>query len=238
MKTNTQLASNFELNRIKLGKDDIQLEVGDRFITNGAFFDFKPKPKGANQKFLRWRTWDRESSRSALKYKKDVLRADNIELVLERSIGDNPKNKDWKEYEVKYVYQQPAIADSLENVLCLWINEDFHHKITYQTKELKVERETKEMIFLGEDQPITYYKKIAKKDFNRVINPDRLSLTARLSSRLLIMCRIDDIHEAQDKLFVAYDKLLHDRYQIALNEATAATNKINEFKSLKEAQGL
>ena len=41
-------ASNFELNRIKIGKYDFQLEVGDRFKSNDSFFSYYPLKGGSN----------------------------------------------------------------------------------------------------------------------------------------------------------------------------------------------
>ncbi len=245
MKTEEKIASNFELNRIQLGKHDIQLEVGDRFITNGSMFNYKPKAKGANTKVLPYRNYYRHTSISCQKYKKDVLRADNIERVVRRPLSfkteeeglaeqaaRRAKGEDWtmswwEEYEIKYVYQVPSLRDFIENPMVMWISTDNGFEL--RTEEIKVERETENTIFFEHYHPITYRKPFPKSDMKLVMKERHRHAS--------IVFYMDDFHECQDKLMKALTETLNNKAAQAENEFMDALNKIDSFEEFKKTQG-
>lgn len=244
-------ASNFELNRIKLGKHDIQLSVGDRFVTNGSHFSYQPCKDSDGKKVLVYKNYNRPTMVSAKKYEKDVLKADNIELVVDRWLYDGTeeqmraeiekrKHENWqpsryREYEVKYVYQQPAASERIENLICLYLI-DGQSGIEFKSTELKVERETKECFFLKDNQPISHHTKIEKKTINEVISPETYHF--HVSTKRLIMCRIEDYHEAHTKLFAAYEAMVNNHLRGYEQQVLRQKERITTFVKLKQEQGL
>jgi hypothetical protein len=209
-------ASNFELNRLKIGKHDFQLEVGDIFWTNGAVFLYEPK--GDNLLKLPYRDWHRDKTISCKKHKKDILRADNIELVFQ--------DKRIKRWEVKYVYQQPAIADRLEDVMVLVLSDKSYlrSEVYLRSRILKVERETKNTLFFQDHHPVSYHSKFDKQSLNVAIT-DRGDVS--------IVFYGDDYQQAYDTLFAAYEKLLMQRLQAAENKVLEVQQVIQSFNKLK-----
>lgn len=248
MPNTEKTASNFELNVIKLGIHTFQLHKGDRFETNGHYFHYIPSTAENKGKGKHYRYQGRRDSISAKKYEKDVLRANNIELVSNTLIGFSTeeeaaaeelarKDEGWKAsrmlvYEVKYAYKMELPKN--ENLVLLTIeltgrfNDEEKHQWEYKTEELPVKRITAENYFLERYSPIDSRSQIPKKELNNV----RVRY-----SKYYVLCMMDDFHEQETSLFEFVEKAVNDKIQTGHDIVRRETNNLNKFLLLKTKQG-
>lgn len=172
---NIKQASNFELNVLHLGKNRFQLVKGDKFTSNGHNFIYQPSTAANKGKGPRNRYSGRADSISALKYMKDVLRAENIKLISDRPLSQHePEDSEYnvqnrfKTWEVQYAYTIPV--DSIEPLVIMVI--EMSYSTTdwkFTVAEYEIERETKELFFLKKNHPVHYRSKIEKRELNYVV---------------------------------------------------------------------
>jgi hypothetical protein len=234
-----KLASNFELNFLKLGKHTFQLEKGDHFWTNGNVFVYEPIG-GENRNKLPFSGYRQARTISCKKYEKDILRADNIELVEERPGYSDPKenaerNKDgrynYKKWEVKYAYKMPEVEKDQLHILIITKNsypkteKDFYE---YNVAVVTVERETEQQLFVNPYNPMNAHSRIEKKELNVVQSEWR---------GLYIITKFDDYHEAEIALFKAYEEKLKEAVESAKKHLEASEIGLKNFDHLKRKQG-
>lgn len=242
-------ASNFELNILKIGVHTIQLVKGDRFESNGSAFNYVPSTKENMGKgtYIRWH--GRSNTLSAKKYEKDVLRADNIELISEKLVGfkneeeakaeeELRKAEKWKAtcirtWEVKYAYKIEIPKN--ENIVILTLelggkysNDETKKVWEFKTEELPVKRVTAEMYFLGKDNPVTYHSQIRKSELNNV----RLH-----HDRYYVLCLMDDYDAMEMELFKFVEKAVNDKIEQGHAIVKRETINLNKFMDLKTKQG-
>lgn len=249
MTTTEKKASNFELNVIKLGIHTFQLQKGDRFETNGNYFKYIPSTAENKGKGTRERWSGRRSDISCKKYEKDVLRAENIELVENKVIGFNSeeeaakeeearKAEGWKAsrikvYEVKYAYKMELPKN--ENLVILSIelsdryneNEEQRQWI-FKSEELPVKRVTAENYFLERFNPVDYKSQIPKKDMN---------IVRHHYGQYYVLCMMDDYNDMEIALFDYVEKAVNDKIQTGHDIVQKETNNLNKFLLLKSKQG-
>ena len=243
-----KLASNFELNVIKLGINTFQLSKGDRFETNGHYFHYIPINAENKGKGARSRWSGRTSQYSCKKYEKDVLRADNIELIEnllqypgteEEAAAEEESRKaeGWKAsrlkiYEVKYAYKMELPKN--ENLVLLSIElggkygDESKQQWEYKTEELPVKRVTAENYFLERHNPVDYKSQIPKKELNNV----RVHY-----SKYYLLCMMDDFHEQETALFKFVENAVNSKIQSGHEIVRKETNNLNKFLLLKSKQG-
>jgi hypothetical protein len=242
-------ASNFELNVIKLGIHTFQLVKGDRFETNGGYFHYVPSTAENKGKGARVRYSGRSNQISAKKYEKDVLRADNIELVSNKLIGFKTEEEaaaeelaraaeGWKAgrhliYEVKYAYKQELPKN--ENLVLMSIelggkySDESKQQWEFKSEELAVKRVTAENYFLEKSCPIGYHSQIPKKDLNNV--------RVHYGSQYYVLCLMDDYNDVELALFEYAEKAVKDKIQTGHDIVQRETNNLNKFLLLKSKQG-
>lgn len=224
-------ASNFELNFLKLGVHILHLMVGDRFESNGSTFNYVPCSASPNQnKGKYYRYQGRQNSISAFKYKKDVLRADNIEQIEDKFLyvdgtGHEHRNQIW---EVKYAYK--IELPKAENLICLSIELETYGKKQWEFKtvELEIERETKENYFLKKSHPITHHSQIPKSELNNV----RIRYNASH-----VLCKMEHYNEQELALFKAVEQHQLDKIQSGHDIIAKETENLSKFQELKTKQG-
>jgi hypothetical protein len=231
--TTEKKASNFELNVIKLGVHTFQLQKGDRFQSNGALFNYVPstaenKGKG---KYYRWQ--GRQDVISAKKYMKDVLRADNIELIRDElsHVAANGKEFRIKVWEVKYAYKMELPKN--ENIVLLSIElsgkygEEDQWK--FHTEELSVKRVTAENYFLEKFNPIDFKSQIPKSSLNIV--------RANNNYHYYVLGLMDDYNDMEQALFQFAEKAIENKIQTGHNIVQKETKNLSKFQQLKSQQG-
>lgn len=243
-----KLASNFELNVIKLGINTFQLSKGDRFESNGHYFSYIPIAPENKGKGVRDRWTGRRNAISAKKYEKDVLRADNIELVENKLIGFNTeeeaaaeeearKAENWKAlrkkvWEVQYAYKMELPKNENIVLLCIEltgrIGEEEKHQWEFKTEELPVKRVTAENYFLEKYNPVEGKTQIPKKDLNIV----RVHYT-----KYYVFCMMDDYNDMELELFKFVEDAIHTKIQSGHHIVRKETNNLNKFFLLKNNQG-
>jgi hypothetical protein len=249
MTTKEKPASNFELNVIKLGIHTFQLVKGDRFETNGGYFHYVPSTAENKGKGSRSRYSGRSNNISAKKYEKDVLRADNIELIEDRLIGfqteeeaakeeEARKAEGWKAgrmkiYEVKYAYKQELPKN--ENLVLMSIELGGRYGLeskqqwTFKSEELEVKRVTAENYFLVKSCPIGHHSQIPKKDLNNV--------RVDYGTTYYVLCLMDEYNDAELALFKFAEKAIKNKIQTGHDIVQRETNNLNKFLLLKSKQG-
>jgi len=212
-------ASNFELNEIKVGKHIFQLEKGDRFMSNSNVFLYEPIGK-SNRAKLPFRDWHQHATISVAKHWKDILRADNIEKV------ENDKSR-WSEvYEVKYAYK---VEREISKVYFLGLELGYNEKFEFITKEVEIERSTKELYFVTPHIPFTYHSKVEKKLLEKV---------QRERDRLFVI--IDDFEkfeEAKDQLFKDFEQSQKNKVKDAEGFLERRRKELSSFQEFKSKQG-
>jgi hypothetical protein len=213
-------ASNFELNWIKIGINIFNLVKGDRFQTNGKVFLYVPSTDENKGKGKRYRFQGRQNTISAVKYKKDVLRADNIKMIKDEN--------GFQIYEVQYAYK--VEHEKAENLICLQIAmDDYGNKgWFFKTQELTVERETKENYFLTKSHPVTHHSQIPKTELNNV--------RGRYNTHHVI-CKMDDYNEMEVALFKAVEESQLSKIQSGHDIIKKETENLKRFNELKLKQG-
>lgn len=241
-------ASNFELNVIKLGIHTFQLQKGDRFETNGYYFKYVPSTAENKGKGTRDRWSGRSSSISCKKYEKDVLRADNIELISDKLLGFNTEEEaaaeelsraeeGWKAsrlkvYEVKYAYKMELPKN--ENLVLLQVElggkygDEEKQQWEFSSEELPVKRVTAENYFLERHNPVDYKSQIPKKELNNVRGR---------YGKYYVLCLMDDYNEMELELFAFVEKAVIDKIQSGHEIVRKETNNLNKFLLLKTKQG-
>jgi hypothetical protein len=235
MTTKEKSASNFELNVIKLGIHTFQLVKGDRFESNGNYFHYVPSTAENKGKGSRSRYSGRSNNISAVKYKKDVLRADNIEMVRDDFQYTDSQGKEHRmqAWEVKYAYKQELPKN--ENLVLLSIElggkYGFESKQQWEFKseELEVKRVTAENYFLEKSCPIGHHSQIPKKDLNNV--------RVDYGSTYYVLCLMDDYNDAELALFKFVEKAINNKIQTGHDIVQRETNNLNKFLLLKSKQG-
>lgn len=249
MNTTDKPASNFELNVIKLGVHTLQLHKGDRFESNGDAFYYVPstaenKGKG---KYTRWS--GRKDNLSAKKYEKDVLRADNIELISNKVLGfkteeeaaaeeEARKAEGWKArrllvYEVKYAYKMELPKN--ENLVLLQIDldgkfgEEDKQQWKFKSEELPVERITAGSYYLKTTSPIVHKNQILKTELNNV--------RVHFNNTYYVFCLMDDYNEQEIALFDYMENAINNKIQSGHDIVRKETNNLNKFLLLKSKQG-
>jgi hypothetical protein len=168
---------------------------------------------------------------SALKYKKDVLRADNIELVEDKLMWVDSSGKEHRQqvWEVKYAYK--VELPKPENLISITIeldnygeNKQWHFK----TVELLVERETKENYFLKKSHPVTHHTQIPKTELNNV----RVHY-----NRHYVICMMKNYNEQELALFQAVEASQLAKIQNGHDIIKRETENLDKFKELKLKQG-
>lgn len=215
-----KLASNFELNVLKIGINTFNLVKGDRFKSNGKVFMYVPSTDENKGKGTRYRFQGRQDNISAVKYKKDVLRADNIKLIGEQH--------GFQIYEVQYAYK--IEQEKLENLICLEVSMDNYgnHDWLFKTHELPVERETKENYFLTKSHPVTHHSQIPKTDLNNV--------RVRYNTHY-VLCKMDKYNEMEIALFKAVEEHQLGKIQTGQDIVRKETENLNKFIDFKLKQG-
>ncbi len=225
-----KLASNFELNVISLGKHRFQLVKGDRFTSNGATFDYNPSTQENKGKGKYYRYQGRESRISAKKYMKDVLRADNIKLIIDRPLSTSePADSDynvrnrWREWVVEYAYEQPK--PEIEPLIIMivelgWMSTEW----TFKSGEYEVERETKEIYFLKKNNPANYRSKIMKTELNNVV-------TEKNGTLFYVVCELEHYDKNELALFTQVEK--NQRAKIESAKALVIKEETNLDNVLK-----
>lgn len=231
-----KIASNFELNVMNLGKHRFQLVKGDRFTSNGNNFMYQPstaenKGKGHYRRFS-----GRTDGVSALKYKKDVLRADNIKLVVDRPLSSNePPDSEynvhnrWREWEVQYAYVQPIDKAPPLVVMVVelgWMSKQWEYKIT----EVEIERQTKELIFLKLHHPVHYRSKIERNELNKVY-------TAKEGTQYHVCGIMDDYNENEIVLWEQVEKNQREKIESAKKLVIDENKHLDNVLKLKTKQG-
>lgn len=230
-------ASNFELNILKLGIHTFQLMKGDRFTSNGSYFHYEPCKDSPNTgKGKKYRYQARQNYHSAVKYEKDVKRADNIKLIKDEvlSIGGNGQPNKYMVWEVQYAYTVEIPKN--ENLILLSI--ELTNKYTddqnkrqweFKTQELEVQRVTDKQLFLKERDPISFSARIEKKDLNNV--------RARYGDEFYLFTMMEDYNEAEIMLVEYVEKVINDRIANAHEIIRVQTDNLNKFLLLKSKQG-
>jgi hypothetical protein len=225
-------ASNFELNVLKLGVQRIQLAKGDRFTSNGAAFQYVPSTE-ENKSKMRFNHYRRETSISAKKYQKDVERADNIELVIDRGLSrDEPDDSEynvlnrWREWEVKYAYTQPA--EEFEPLIIMIISDRDAGDWEFKAIEHKVVRDTKQQLHIRPYDPITCKNQIDKAELNK---------PATYYREHYLYCRIEDYDQMELELFKYAKQMLQEQIQNAKDLVKEREESLINFSLLKEKQG-
>lgn len=245
----TGQASNFELNVIKLGINTFQLVKGDRFESNGSYFHYVPST-AENKGKGKYRRWHGHSDNiSAKKYEKDVLRADNIELVENRLLypgteaeaaaeEESRKAEGWKAnrlkvWEVKYAYKMELPKN--ENLVILSVemggqysDDESKKQWEFKSEELPVKRVTAENYFLEKSCPIGYMSQIPKKDLNNV--------RVRYGT-YYVLCMMDDYNDMELVLFDFVEKAIGNKIQTGHDIVRKETDNLNKFLLLKSKQG-
>jgi hypothetical protein len=232
-------ASNFELNVLKLGINRFQLKKGDRFTSNGSYFQYEPSTDENKGKGTRRRWAGRSDTISAVKYQKDVLRADNIKLIIDRPLSHKTeeeakaeeelrKAEGWKAsrykvWEVQYAYEIPV--DQIEQLVIMIIEKKWlSEKWEYRVVEHEVERETKELYFLKNHHPVSYHSKIEKKELDKV-------QVERGGSVYHVIGKLDDYHENEIALFTRAEE--NQRAKIETAKALVVSEELNLDNVLK-----
>jgi hypothetical protein len=232
----TKLASNFELNFLKLGKHRIQLVKGDRFTSNGHTFDYRPSTAENKGKGRRERWYGRHDEISAKKYQKDVLRADNIKLIIDRPLSPhspadseyNVRNR-WREWEVQYAYEVPE--DDKEELVIMVVEKSYaKDEWAYRVEEFKVERETKETYFLEKNHPVTYHSKIPKGELNKVFT-DRGGMVYH------IIGQMEHYHENEIAIFNRAEENMRQHIVSAKEAVVKAETNLDNVLKLKHENG-
>lgn len=224
-------ASNFELNYIKIGINVFHLHKGDKFTSNGSNFKYEPSTAENKGKGRRYDTYSgRSSSVSAMKYKKDVMRADNIELVEDRLMHIDSQGKEhrYKVWEVKYAYK--IELDKPENLLSMVIRQDRYdnNNWKFETSEMAVQRETKETFFLEKSHPVTYHSQIPKST---------LDIVHTHYSDHYIIGKIDDYAVLEQKLFTYMENLTKERIVSAEEILQKRKDEYHQFLLFKSKNG-
>lgn len=231
-------ASNFELNILKLGVHTFQLQKGDRFETNGRYFNYIPstsenKGKGTYRRFS-----GRRDDISAKKYQKDVERADNIELIHDEFLSVGSDGTEWRKkvWEVQYAYKIDIPKN--ENIVLLSITLDWdldgsmdRNKIynwKFNTEEIEIERVTAGNYFLKKNHPITYHTQIPKTD---------MDIVHTRFDKYYIMCFMDDYNDMEQALFTYVENAIHNKIQSGHDIVRRETDNLNKFLLLKSKQG-
>lgn len=217
-----------ELNSIKLYGRIIDLQVGEIFWQNttDGTIHYQPSkenldkiPRGGDQ-------WYRNKYISCEKYRKQILKADNIEL--NPLSGTNGHYM--KEYIVKYVYkdEHPQIDDLI--LMRVGKERDWNNEgIKFEVVEVPVERVTKEMIFLKDGHDIAGYGvKFQKDDLLKV------QYKEHYPNVVWGMCFPDDYEKLQDLLFKGLQerlKSLRIAAKIKLEEAEGIEKDFETFRS-------
>ena len=245
MATTEKQASNFELNVIKLGIHTFQLSKGDRFESNGNYFKYIPIAPENKGKGSRSRWSGRSNDISAKKYEKDVLRADNIELIENKLIGfktekeaaaeeELRKAENWKAsrlkvWEVQYAYKMELPKN--ENIVYLSIelggrysDDESKKQWEYTTKELEVKRVTAENYFLVGSNPATHRSQVPKAELNNV----RVHY-----GNYYVLCLMNDFHEQEAALFKYVEQATKDKIQTGHDIVRKETDNLNKFLLLK-----
>lgn len=228
-------ASNFELNFIKLGIHNFQLMKGDRFESNGAYFHYIPceeNPNTGKGKHIRWR--GRLNYHSAAKYRKDVERADNIELIKDEKTYIDSKEKQHyhKIWEVKYAYtvEIPKPDNIVQMVISLNSGYMKESDKTWEffVKELEIDRETEKQIII-KGSTINHNSRIMKDELNIV--------RVRYGYDYYILGRMDDYNDMESKLIQYVENAIHEKIKTAHEIVQRETNNLNKFLLLKSKQG-
>ncbi len=226
-----KLASNFELNLIKIGVKRFQLFKGDRFVTNGAYFAYQPST-AENKAKLPFERYSRHTTISAEKHKKDVLRADNIKLVVDKQVGESTDFR-WKEYEVQYAYTVPK--EEREPLMCIVMSYDWQYvdrnkmdekKFSWKIShtEMEIERETKVYVYVKNSPSNVYMNQVVKADYNKPQSH---------YGDHYIVCKLDDAVLMEDVLIKYVENLKKSAIESAkelVANATETLNKLLEFK--------
>lgn len=228
-------ASNFELNLIKIGVHRFQLHKGDRFTTNGAYFAYQPST-AENKKKLPFSNYHKHTTISAEKHKKDVLRAENIKLVIDRPLAEGSESR-YKEYEVQYAYEVPD--EERDPLMCIGIElswkyvdldknneKNYFWKITHT--EMVVERETKMLYFVKDSPSGNYMNQIDKKVLN---------IVQTHYSQQFIVCKIEDAIEMEHKLVEYVEELQKSRIENAKQVLAETEKNLNRFYEFKKTVG-
>lgn len=240
-----KLASNFELNFLQLGKNRIQLVKGDRFTSNGHTFDYKPSTAENKGKGKQDRWSGRADTISAKKYQKDVLRADNIKLIIDRPLahrteaeakaeeearkGEGWKASRWKEWEVQYAYEAPAIE--IEPLVVMFIRRDWYDGTwSYKVVEMEVERETKELFFLKKSHPVSHHSKIEKGKIGQVIIENN-------GQDYHVIGKMENYHENEIALFNRAEENLRECIESAKQLVIKAETNLDNVQKLKQENG-
>jgi hypothetical protein len=228
-------ASNFELNVIKLGVHTFQLMKGDRFESNGSYFHYVPsKANTANQgKGKRRRFEGRANWHSCLKYQKDVLRADNIELISDELLGTSGNHR-MKIWEVQYAFVQEMPKNENLILMCIeldnkYASDESKRAWGFKTQELEVERKTEKQMFLKERDPISHSQRIENRELNIV--------RVRYGDEYYLFCMMEDYNDMETKLFEHVEKAVKDKIEHGHQIVKTETNNLNKFLLLKSKQG-
>jgi hypothetical protein len=239
--TNTEKsASNFELNVIKLGIHTFQLQKGDRFESNGHYFHYCPSTAENKGKGAYTRYSGRSNNISCKKYEKDVLRADNIELISDKPLSPNePPDSEYnqknrmKVWEVKYAYKMELPKN--ENIVLLSIemggkysDDESKKQWQFKSEELTVKRVTAENYFLENSCPIGYHSQIPKKDLNNV----RVHY-----GQYYVLCLMDDYNDMELELFKFVEAAVNSKIATGHDIVRKETDNLNKFLLLKSKQG-
>lgn len=231
MSKENQLASNFELNWIKLGVHIFNLVKGDRFESNGSYFNYVPSTAENKGKGKRYRYQGRTNNISAVKYKKDVLRADNIKQIKDELsyVDSQGKEHRMQVWEVQYAYKVEQPKN--ENIVCLIISNDKYSSNKgweFKSEELEVKRETKENYFLEKSHPVTYHSQIPKSELNNV----RVHYGTHY-----VLCLMEDYNEMELALFKAVEESQLAKIQNGHDIIKRETENLKRFEELKIKQG-
>lgn len=232
-KDTEKLASNFELNVISLGVHRFQLEKGDKFELRNDMFNYDPQGKNKNKgQYRQYR--GRTNTHSAKKYMKDVMRADNIELVLDEPwVPHIPEDKRrHKIWVVNHAYVIPA-----EEHESLYIQIVEHGNgwaddgdWTYKVEERKIKKITEETIFLEKDCPITYHSKIGKNEMGK-------ATVGRHNGTYFIYSRMEDFDECEMKLMNGIEEMRLKRIASTEQKLKEEKEALEEFAKLKKERG-
>jgi hypothetical protein len=237
METIEKKASNFELNLIKIGVHTFQLHKGDRFTSNGSYFNYVPSTS-ENQAKLPFQYYRRGTSISAVKYQKDVLRADNIELVVDKPFYDkddsrhaDPKAPRIQEWEVKYAYTQELPKFEQLVVLVVekfWLAKEGENPYKFEALELDVKRVTKENLFLDKSHPVTYHSQIPKNELNKVLHDH---------SKSYIMGYMENYNDMELALFKGVTERIESQIKSAEEKLKTEKESLEQFKKFQKGQG-
>jgi len=241
-KEKEKLASNFELNIMKIGINIYQLEAGDRFESNGHYFNYYPKSNDNRIKCPRptgFYSGNHRPSVSAKKFQKQVMKADNIELIQDKvtGVGANGKEHIYKVWEVKYAYKiEIPKHDTLLtlSVSLEWKyadNNDLNkrkHYWDFKTHELEVERITEQNLFLKKSHPVTYHSQIPKTELNIVHTH---------YSTHYIMGNVEDYAVLEVKLMKAVDEIIKERIKSAEANLQQKKDEQTLFQLFTSQQG-